>query len=216
MYFNNCDSKSNGEYGFFRFLVDNLNIKTIFDVGSRYDSDFLEFEGEVHYFEPVKEFIEKLKKKQNHNKKSHFNNFGLGNNNEELFYYPKYQSFYDRVNSCKVSDDKNKFKLVIKKGLDYMRDNNIDKIDFLKIDTEGFELNVLKGFGYYIRNFKFIQFEYGGTFLDNNTKLIDVVEYLRGFGFDDFGYLFNGGVHKITDFTDHYQYCNIVCFNKNL
>ena len=56
--FGNDNPKTNGEYRFFMAIKDNINV--IFDVGCRSDSEFTEFEGEVHYFEPVKEFIEKL------------------------------------------------------------------------------------------------------------------------------------------------------------
>jgi hypothetical protein len=31
----------------------------------------------------------------------------------------------------------------------------------------------------------------------------------------NFSYLTNTGPVLITDFNDHYQYCNIVCVNKN-
>jgi hypothetical protein len=64
--FNNCDSKINGEFKFFMMIKDNINI--IFDVGSNSDSEYIEFTGEVHYFEPVNKFIEDLKKKYNLNK----------------------------------------------------------------------------------------------------------------------------------------------------
>lgn len=213
--FGNCNSKTNGEFKFFTDIKNNINI--IFDVGCRADSEFIDFSGEVHYFDPVNEFIEKLKENKNLNKISYFNNFGLGEDNKELYYYPRYQSFYDRINGCSVSDDANKIILNIKKGKDYIISNNIKNIDFLKIDTEGYELNVLKGFEEYLENVKIIQFEYGGTFLDNNTKLIDVVNYLQQKGFYKFSYLTNDGdgTELITDFTDHYQYCNIVCINKN-
>jgi hypothetical protein len=60
--FNNCDSKLNGEYKVYMEIKDNINI--IFDVGCRSDSEFICFSGEVHYFDPVNEFIENLKKKQ--------------------------------------------------------------------------------------------------------------------------------------------------------
>jgi FkbM family methyltransferase len=211
--FNNCNPKTNGEYKFFMDIKDKIN--RIFDVGCRSDSDFIEFTGEVHYFDPVNEFIEKLKTQQNMNKASYFNSFGLGEDNKELYYYPRYQSFYDRINSCSVSDNSNKIVLHIKKGKDYINNNNIKNIDFLKIDTEGYELNVLQGFEDFLENVKIIQFEYGGTFLDNNTKLIDVINYLEQKGFYKFSYLTNYGTNLITDFTDHYQYCNIVCINKN-
>jgi FkbM family methyltransferase len=213
--FNNCDSKTNGEYKFFMDIKDHINC--IFDVGCRSDSEFIYFTGEVHYFDPVDQFIEELKKNNNVNvnKTSYFNNFGLGEENKQIYYYPKYQSFYDRINSCSFSDDANKILLHIKKGKDYIINNNIKNIDFLKIDTEGYELNVLQGFEDYLENIKLIQFEYGGTFLDNNKKLIDVINYLEQKGFYKFSYLTNYGTKIITDFTDHYQYCNIVCINKN-
>jgi FkbM family methyltransferase len=211
--FNNCNPKTNGEEKFFMDIQDNINV--IFDVGCRSDSKFIYFNGEVHYFDPVESFIENLKNQKNINKKSYFNNFGLGNENKELYYYPMYQSFYDRVNSCHISDDSNKFLLYIKKGIDYVDSKNIKNIDFLKIDTEGYELNVLQGFEDFLVNVKIIQFEYGGTFLDNNTKLIDVINYLQDKGFYNFSYLTSYGTEVITDFNDHYQYCNIVCINKN-
>lgn len=211
--FNNCDSTTNGENRFFMQIKDKINV--IFDVGCRSDTEFIHFGGEVHYFDPVTDFIEQLKKQNNVNKSSYFNNFGLGDEASEFYYYPRYQSFYDRVNSCQVSDDKNKILLTIKKGIDYVTDNNIKSIDFLKIDTEGYELKVLQGFEDSLENVKIVQFEYGGTYLDNNRKLIDVVNYLESKGFYKFSYLTNYGTELIKDFNDHYQYCNIVCINKN-
>jgi FkbM family methyltransferase len=211
--FNNCDSKTNGEEKFFIHIKDKINI--IFDVGCREDSEFINFNGEVHYFDPINKFIENLQNQKNINKKSYFNNFGLGNENNEIYYYPKFESFYDRTKSCGTSDSFNKILLSIKKGEDYVINKDIKSIDFLKIDTEGFELNVLKGFDDFLKNVKIIQFEYGGTFLDNNTKLIDVINYLKNKNFYKFSYLTNESLIPITDFNDHWQYCNIVCLNKN-
>jgi len=77
--FNNCDSRTNGEYVFFMNIRDKIDC--IFDVGCRTDSEFVNFTGEVHYFDPVSEFIEELKKNKNVknvNKAAYFNNFGLG------------------------------------------------------------------------------------------------------------------------------------------
>jgi FkbM family methyltransferase len=211
--FCNYDPKTNGEEKFFLDIKDHINI--IFDVGCRSDSEFTRFRGEVHYFDPVNEFIENLERVENANKISRFNNFGLGKENNQVYYYPMFQSFYDRVNSCSISDDANKILLNIKTGKDYVTDNDIKSIDFLKIDTEGYELNVLEGFEDFLENVKIIQFEYGGTFLDNNIKLIDVINYLELRGFYKFSYLTNYGTEIIKDFNDHYNYCNIVCINKN-
>ena len=64
--FNNCNSKTNGEYLFYKNIKDNLH--NIFDVGCRNDTEFKTFTEEVHYFDPVNEFIENLKKQPNNNK----------------------------------------------------------------------------------------------------------------------------------------------------
>lgn len=209
--FNNCNPKTNGEHLFYNMIKDNINV--IFDIGCRNDSEFTDFTGTVHYFDPVKHFIDDLSKQKNSNKQSYFNNFGLSFENKELYYYPKYQSFYDRTVSCKHSDDGNKIVLNVKKAKDYIEENSIDTIDFIKIDTEGYELHVLKGFEEHLKKVNIIQFEYGGTFLDNNTKLIEVIDHLKN-DFHHFSYITPSGPVAITDFSDHYQYCNIVCVNK--
>lgn len=207
--FHNIDPKTNGEERFYSKIKDSISV--IFDVGSRFDSEFLGFEGEVHYFEPASEFIERLKAQPNKNRIAHFNNFGLGEENTDTYYYPAYQSFYNRTASCGYSDEKNKMLLTIKKASDYARDRSVKSIDFMKIDTEGYEFNVIKGFGDFIENVKLIQFEYGGTFLDNKTKLKDVIDYLAQRGFHNFSYLTQDGAVLIEDTKDHYHYCNIVC-----
>jgi len=87
---------------------------------------------------------------------------------------------------------------------------------FVKIDTEGFEFDVLKGLHDTLPHIKSIQFEYGGTFIDNNITLQQVIGYLKGNGFEKFSYLCENGTVLITDTRDHYQYCNIVCENGNM
>jgi FkbM family methyltransferase len=210
---NVCDSTVNGEMLFYSKIKHNLH--TIFDIGCKSKSEYITFEGNVHYFDPLLSEIETLRKLPNKNTMCSFNNFGLGDENKEQYYYPKYDSFYDRINSCKVSDYENKILLEIRKGIDYIKQNNIKSVDFMKIDTEGYELKVLKGFEDFLQHVKVIQFEYGGTFLDNNTKLINVIEYLREHGFHKFSYVTRTGIRLIDDFNDHYNYCNIVCINKN-
>jgi FkbM family methyltransferase len=211
--FGDHNSKTNGEEKLFNDIKDKINV--IFDVGCRYDTEYINFKGEVHYFDPIDKYIDELKLNNIENSASYFNNFGLGNENKELYYYPSFQSFYDRINSCHRSDDSNKILLKIKKASDYIIDNRIKHIDFLKIDTEGYELNVIQGFEEFLKIIKIVQFEYGGTFMDNNTKLIDVINYLSNKGFHKFAYLGNNGHSLITNFNDHYHYCNIVCINKN-
>ena len=101
----------------------------------------------------------------------------------------------------------------VKRADGYIQKNNIKSIDFLKIHTEAFEFNVIKGFGDEIEIIKVIQFEYGGTYIDSGDKLKDVIEHLASDGFGSFHYLEIQGMVPLNSLEDHYQYSNIVCFN---
>lgn len=211
MLFNNHHPETNGEKIFYEKHKDQF--KVIWDVGCRSDSLFTSFTGQVHYFEPCSSHLDLLVSQNNIlNAQSFFNPFGLSDENQFLSYYPTYQSFFDRVSSCGRSDDENKITLEVRRADEYIRKNNIQEIDFLKIDTEGYEFKVLKGFGETLSIVKMIQFEYGGTFLDNKTRLRDVIHYLENFGFTGFSYLCPQGTILLPDKEDHYQYCNIVCW----
>ena len=48
----------------------------------------------------------------------------------------------------------------IKKGVDVIKNFKINSIDLLKIDTEGYEYNVIKGFEKSINNINLIIFEH--------------------------------------------------------
>jgi len=229
MIFNNCNPETNGEKYLYTLLKDKIH--TIFDIGCRYDSLFLDFTGDVHYFDPIPEFIDKLKQQPTLNNKSYYNTFGLGSQTCKQYYFPAHQSFVNRVKCCHDDTD-NKIELDIKTAADYITGLGITNsgetqipteistyidINFIKIDTEGYELDVLQGFGDLLTTqVKVVQFEYGGTYLDRNIKLQDVVSYLKNKGFDKFSYLSSGALIPITDFRDHYKYSNIVCVNLGL
>ncbi len=104
--------------------------------------------------------------------------------------------------------------LQLKLGKNYIEENKIEQIDFLKIDVEGFELKVLKGFGEHLSKVKYIQFEYGTGLRDAGSNLLEIVNYLKEFGFEDFSKMSSGVI--ITDFTDNWVLCNITCVNKKL
>lgn len=210
--YNNDNTASNGEFFLYSFIED--KITTVFDVGCRDDSIFKNFGGTVHYFEPSSDSIEKLKNQPNYNKISYYNNVALSDTVGELYYYPKYQSLHNRIKTCQIDDDKNKQLVPVTMGFDYLKNNNINKINFLKIDVEGHEYSVIKGFKELVSRIDIIQFEYGGTFIDTGVKLIDIKNYLNGI-FNQFYYLTANGIVPIINFEDHYMYCNIVCFNKD-
>lgn len=74
------------------------------------------------------------------------------------------------------------------KGDDYLEGNQIEKINFIKIDVEGFEYEVFKGLSKTIRNSKpIIIFEFDYNYqhkLNDNPKII--FEFLSQFGYQFF------------------------------
>lgn len=91
-------------------------------------------------------------------------------------------------------------------------------IDYLKIDAEGHEYNILEGLGDLIFKIKLIQFEFGGCNIDTKTY------------FQDFWYFFNEknfsiirinprGVKKINSYKEEDEYfktTNYIALNNNL
>lgn len=61
---------------------------------------------------------------------------------------------------------------------------NRAQIDFVKLDIEGHELQVLKSFGEALMHVELIQFEFGGTQIDSRTFFKDFWEILRSNGFE--------------------------------
>lgn len=71
------------------------------------------------------------------------------------------------------------------RGDEYCKENKIEQILFLKIDTEGADLNVLKGFESLLKRkrIKIIQFEYGYTNGDSKSLMKDFYNFLQPFGY---------------------------------
>ncbi len=79
----------------------------------------------------------------------------------------------------------------------FCTENNIDHIDFLKIDTEGSEWDVLQGAHELIADKKIpiIQFEYGGTYPDAGITLKQVYDYLVSKGYAIFRLTHDGLIY---------------------
>ena len=119
------------------------------------------------------------------------NNYGLSNKNEHLELYKDKQITglatvlkrdlkYLDINFS----DSEKIKLII--GDDYITNNRITNIDLLKIDTEGYELNVLKGFKKSLSKklIKNIQFEFSNASLELKESFRDYYRFLYEHGYN--------------------------------
>ena len=65
----------------------------------------------------------------------------------------------------------------------YLKDNLINSIDFLKIDVEGADLDVLLGFGDDIKKVRIFQFEYGVFNIASHSLIFDFWHFCKKNGF---------------------------------
>jgi len=111
----------------------------------------------IHSFEPFKKNFERLKKNIDLNNLNNvfLNNFALGNKDEIV----KLQNFLDPGMASIVKEDRNKeitsLHTVNSTTLEsYISKKNIPKINFIKIDTEGYDYKVLEGCKNLLKNNK--------------------------------------------------------------
>lgn len=92
------------------------------------------------------------------------------------------------------------------KGDDYLKQQGVNKVDFIKVDVEGFELEVFKGLARTITQFSpIIIFEYDANYqseINENPK--ELFHFLSNFGYQFFaidGYGNEKSVSILEDFT---------------
>ena len=174
----------------FSFLKKNnyQNFDVFFDVGAHEGESIILFSKnfnikKIFSFEPSPINFKKLSQ----NKKFiqlrfkdleiNLENFALGQDKKKLIIKQLTESSSSTINeidqNSKYFKKKNFFLNLIKSDFfmekieinqiklsDYLEDKKISKIDFLKIDTEGYEFNVLLGMGKHLKNVSLIMFEH--------------------------------------------------------
>ena len=88
--------------------------------------------------------------------------------------------------------------------------NGVTSIDFMKIDTEGHEIDVLLGAKDSLqkRVIKAGSFEYGGTWLETGKKFSDALSLLRSFDYRVFAIEGDKKVEMDERFVDNWNYFN--------
>ena len=145
--------KKDLEY-FINYFKEDIN--ELAQVGAHFGQEIEIFDkfdlNHIHLFEPIKDLksilLENTKNKKNYS----IHSFALGNENTNK------QMFYSDENSGQSSSilepalhkklqPKIKFEKIINIEVKKFIDLNIDNVNFLIMDVQGFELEVLKGFG---------------------------------------------------------------------
>ena len=169
-----ADWKKNGEWRVAKFLIAGESV--VFDVGARTD-DYLTLvnrDAIYHLFEPMEQHFRSLKRKVDSRQNVFLNQCALGLDDGFAMMFPDTESLSRRemTESMPVS-------VRIRRLDEYCEERKIAHIDFLKIDTEGHELDVLRGGEKMVRNsVSCIQFEYGGTYKDAGITLRQVFCFL--------------------------------------
>ena len=119
-----------------------------------------------------------------------------------LFASNEHSSIYDIEGLSIGSDSQQNIELV--RGDDFIKDNQIDSIDFLKLDVEGAEYDALLGFENAIKHgaIKAIQFEYGYINISTKKLLVDYYNF-----FEANGYIVGKIFPKLVEFRKyHFKY----------
>ena len=137
-------------------------------------------------------------KKKKYNFKLEIHNIGLGSEEKELDFFQTSESSSSTF--CEINFQSNYYKRK-KKILDIFKKENyitnrekirlntlnnqfknfsFDSVDILKIDTEGFEFDVIKGASNYLKKIRFIYFEHHfDSMIIKNYKYSEIHEYLK-------------------------------------
>lgn len=125
----------------------------LFDVGANVGQTVKDFKevfknSTIHAFEPSPSTFEILKNNTSNFNKLHLWNYGVGSSSENLVFneyaLSNMSSFFDLQN-VKTSNLKRKTIVQTTTIDQFISENRIPGIDVLKIDTEGFELEVFRG-----------------------------------------------------------------------
>ncbi len=187
----NYDFYRNGEYDVLRKLS-GRDLRTIFDVGAnvgRWTTIAAELfpQAKVYCFEIIEATLRELKRNVQHRTNVIVHEFGLSDREQEvtLTYYPEANgrsSMYDYPHKGERELLKGKTKV----GDDIIQKDNIERVDFLKIDVEGAEHLVLEGFRKSIAmgKIEIIQFEYGLVNILSKFLLYDFYGFFKEYGYE--------------------------------
>lgn len=189
------------------FYRNKINLEYIIDVGAHYGETINLF---LKYFKPKKIYsfeaspqnfiiLKKNYSKLDQNLKRivQIENIALGKNNRIQSFNQTHESSsstFNKINTKSNYFSRKKFFLGFNKDKDfykkielkmisldsYFSEYNLNKIDLIKIDTEGFEYEVLQGLQKNMKNVNYILFEHHyDDMIKKNYKFKDIIKLLK-------------------------------------
>lgn len=138
-----------------RKFVKDTDFGTVFDVGANVGQNLFRMQrafptAYIYCFEPIRSTYEILSKKIRHNRKTKCFNVALGSKqgpaSMTLDSDSRQNSLADAsLDSTREQGEHQSHQVVVDTLDHFVKSQNICSIDFLKIDTEGFDLEVLRG-----------------------------------------------------------------------
>ena len=192
-YNNYENTKVSGEDFFIRQVLKPhsplLSIDVGGNIGNYSESILNETSSKVIMFEPLSFVIDEAKNRlRKFENRVEFINKGVGaiSEQKEINYNPnatEHASFSKSVNQIDYLANESKALIEIVSLDDFCSSNNVTHIDFIKIDTEGFEIEVLKGAEKVISDIKpkYIQIENNWHQLFMGTSIFQISKLLKDY-----------------------------------
>ena len=182
-------------YHFFKNIVNTEKIVCCFDIGANIGQTAKKLQGyfpnaTIYCFEPVHLTYEQLKVNMEQYPNIRTYNVGLGASKGEIEIFHRedseWNSLVDQLNKNeKISGATSEY-IKVDTIDHFVKEQNIAKIAILKSDTEGFELEVLKGARYCLENqlIDFLYLEVGFNSLDlQHAYVTTIIETLENYGY---------------------------------
>ena len=203
------------------------NLKTVLDIGAHqgvYTSKLIEYypNAKYHLFEPCKKNVFLLNKIFKNNSNIKIYNFALSSKNKRsILYSPADKSLLASL----VKRDWSHHKIYFdnQQTVSSRRFDSINKkikfssIDYCKIDVEGHEIEVLKGFGKFIKKIKLIQFEFSDANVDSRIFFKDLWIFFNDKNFKIYRISPSGPIiinsYKETD--EYFRVTNFIALNQS-